>query len=135
VRLVPFEVRIPDYEQDRGLRQKLLAEAPGILAWLLEGCRAWQRDGLGLPQAVQEATAARRCSATASPSGSSSQSKSVGTGTAGGAELACGHKGRMRTLIPVSPLVILLMRLHTKKRSASVLSVRGDASTATPSAG
>lgn len=57
IRLVPFEVRIPPQEQDKRLRGKLLAEAPGILAWAVEGCLAWQRDGLGEPEDVLQATA------------------------------------------------------------------------------
>ncbi len=56
LRLVPFTVRIPDAEQDRQLRDKLLAEAPGILAWAVRGCLEWQRGGLGYPVAVREAT-------------------------------------------------------------------------------
>ena len=60
IRLVPFNVRIPDQEQDRGLKDKLLAEAPGILAWAIEGCLDWHRDGLGNPAEVREATSAYR---------------------------------------------------------------------------
>ncbi len=60
IRLVPFTVRIPDSEQDKRLREKLLAEASGILTWALEGCLDWQRDGLGEPQEVTEATAGYR---------------------------------------------------------------------------
>jgi len=60
LRLIPFEVRIPEHEQDKNLRDKLLAEAPGILAWAVQGCLSWQRDGLGAPQDVTAATAAYR---------------------------------------------------------------------------
>src|SRR5439155_4535552 len=60
IRLVPFNVRIPDGEQDKGLGAKLRAELPGILAWAVEGCLAWQRDGLGIAQDVQAATASYR---------------------------------------------------------------------------
>lgn len=60
IRLVPFNVRIPTDEQDKGLRAKLLAEAPGILAWAVQGCLAWGREGLGDPVAVREATSAYR---------------------------------------------------------------------------
>jgi len=60
LRLVPFTVRIPDDDVDRHLRGKLLAEAPGILAWAVAGCLAWQRDGLGEPAEVRDATEAYR---------------------------------------------------------------------------
>jgi putative DNA primase/helicase len=57
IRLVPFEVVIPDDAQDRHLDEKLAAEAPGILRWAIDGCLAWQRDGLTEPNAVVAATA------------------------------------------------------------------------------
>jgi putative DNA primase/helicase len=60
MRLVPFTITIPPEKQDLKLRQKLLDELPGILAWAVEGCLAWQREGLGLPAAVREATASYR---------------------------------------------------------------------------
>jgi putative DNA primase/helicase len=60
LRLIPFTVRIPEDEQDKDLRDKLLAEAPGILAWAVQGCLSWQRDGLGAPNDVTAATAAYR---------------------------------------------------------------------------
>ncbi len=56
IRLVPFNVTIPVEERDPHLQSKLRGELPGILNWLIEGCLAWQREGLGWPQAVQEAT-------------------------------------------------------------------------------
>jgi putative DNA primase/helicase len=60
LRLVPFDVVIPDEEQDRTLPAKLRDELPGILAWAVAGCLEWQRDGLGNPEPVQAATAAYR---------------------------------------------------------------------------
>lgn len=60
IRLVPFDVVIPDAEQDKTLADKLRAELPGILAWCVRGCLDWQRDGLGLPEEVKAATAAYR---------------------------------------------------------------------------
>jgi len=57
VRLIPFDVTIPQDEQDRTLPEKLEAERPGILRWLVEGCLAWQREGLTPPEAVTAATA------------------------------------------------------------------------------
>lgn len=56
LKLVPFNVRIPEGDQDKRLRAKLLAEAPGILAWMVQGCLAWQQDGLTEPEEVKEAT-------------------------------------------------------------------------------
>lgn len=56
INLVPFTVTIPDAEVDKALDEKLRDEWPGILAWAIEGCRAWQRDGLRPPAAVLDAT-------------------------------------------------------------------------------
>jgi putative DNA primase/helicase len=57
VKLIPFDVTIPEDEQDKTLPAKLEAERAGILRWLVEGCAAWQREGLEPPEAVQAATA------------------------------------------------------------------------------
>jgi putative DNA primase/helicase len=56
LRLLPFTTTIPDDERDNGLGDKLKAEWPGILAWMIEGCLIWQREGLVAPQVVSEAT-------------------------------------------------------------------------------
>jgi putative DNA primase/helicase len=61
IRLVPFSVQIPKPERDKALDERLLAELPGILAWAVRGCLAWQQMGeLGEPSAVVEATAGYR---------------------------------------------------------------------------
>jgi putative DNA primase/helicase len=60
IRLVPFTVTIPPEERDKELREKLLRELPGILAWAVRRCLEWQRDGLGEPEAVSMATAEYR---------------------------------------------------------------------------
>lgn len=62
--LVPFRVAFVEREPaakgeqpaDKELPQKLRAEAPGILAWLVRGCLEWQRIGMAPPVAVIEAT-------------------------------------------------------------------------------
>jgi putative DNA primase/helicase len=54
--LVPFDVSIPEEEQDRKLAEKLRAEQQGILIWLLTGCLRWQRLGLDVPDEVKAAT-------------------------------------------------------------------------------
>jgi putative DNA primase/helicase len=56
--LIPFTVTIPPHERDETLGEKLLAELPGILAWIIEGCTIWQNRGLDPPRAVTDATAA-----------------------------------------------------------------------------
>jgi putative DNA primase/helicase len=55
--LVPFTVTIPPEERDRQLDEKLKAEWPGILNWMIQGCVAWQQQGLAAPAAVTNATA------------------------------------------------------------------------------
>jgi putative DNA primase/helicase len=54
--LLPFTVTIPPKERDGELGEKLKAEWPGILQWAIEGCLAWQREGLNPPAAVTSAT-------------------------------------------------------------------------------
>ena len=56
IKLIPFIVSIPKESQVRNLRQKLLAEAEGILAWAVRGCLDWQREGLAEPEEVTAAT-------------------------------------------------------------------------------
>lgn len=58
IKLVPFAVTIPKEERDKELPEKLKAELPGILAWAVRGCLAWQRDGLQEPEEVTDATSA-----------------------------------------------------------------------------
>ena len=65
VRLIPFNTTFHDPGKgdpvkDPRMEEKLTAELPGILAWAVQGCLAWQKDGLTLPDAVQEATEAYR---------------------------------------------------------------------------
>ena len=62
IRLIPFTVTFHDPGEgepvkDPDLETKLTAELPGILAWAVKGCLDWQRHGLGMPQAVKNATA------------------------------------------------------------------------------
>ncbi|MGO9121687.1 MAG: phage/plasmid primase, P4 family [Desulfomonilaceae bacterium] len=60
LRLIPFEVQIPESEQDPRLAEILKEEVSGILNWLLEGCLGWQREGLCPPVEVRDATAEYR---------------------------------------------------------------------------
>lgn len=54
--LIPFKVQIPEHKVDKDLKYKLLREAPAILNWMLEGSIAWQREGLGIPKEVRDAS-------------------------------------------------------------------------------
>jgi putative DNA primase/helicase len=60
IRLVPFAKVFEGEKQDKGLTEKLRAEAEGILAWAVRGCLDWQKQGLGEPTTVREATQAYR---------------------------------------------------------------------------
>lgn len=59
--LIPFAVTIPEGEREPGFGERLRAtELPGILRWAVEGCLAWQREGLSPPTAVLAASKAYR---------------------------------------------------------------------------
>ena len=58
--LIPFNVQIPDRDRDRNLLSKLRRESPGILAWIVAGCRAWREKGLDPPAQVLEAVGGYR---------------------------------------------------------------------------
>ena len=68
--LVPFGVTFGSAEEvasgartavrDPALTERLQAEREGVLAWLVEGCMEWQRDGLRPPTAVLAATESYR---------------------------------------------------------------------------
>lgn len=56
IKLIPFEVNIPPEKVDKNLKYKLRAEYPQILAWAVEGCIKWQKEGIKEPSAVENAT-------------------------------------------------------------------------------
>ena len=56
IKLIPFEVNIPKDKVDKRLKYKLRNEFPQILAWAVEGCMKWQKDGLCEPACVMEST-------------------------------------------------------------------------------
>ncbi len=56
LRLVPFEVTIPEDKRDEHLGEKLAREADAVLAWLVAGHRDWADHGLAEPDAVVKAT-------------------------------------------------------------------------------
>ena len=52
--IVPFTCK-PE-KPDQELEQKLRAEWPGILRWMIDGCLDWQANGLVLPEVIASAT-------------------------------------------------------------------------------
>ncbi|PTR14214.1 putative DNA primase/helicase [Nitrosospira sp. Nsp2] len=56
IHLVPFSVTFSLDEMDRKLGDKLRLEYSGILAWAVNGCLDWQRQGLNPPREVTGAT-------------------------------------------------------------------------------
>ena len=68
IMLWPFEVQFKsrhecgsgDQIADGCMPENLKAERAGILAWLVQGCLAWQQDGLSPPEKVKVATAKYR---------------------------------------------------------------------------
>jgi putative DNA primase/helicase len=57
--LIPFTVTIPPDERDEALPEKLKAELPSIMQWMIDGCMDWQERGnLAPPEVVTQATAA-----------------------------------------------------------------------------
>ncbi len=58
VMLLPWEVAIPEAEQDGELADRLVEEAGGgILRWIIDGARDYLRAGLDVPKVVTDATA------------------------------------------------------------------------------
>ena len=57
LRLIPFMNVVPEEARDDQLVEKIIRqEAPGVMAWIIEGAVAYYRDGLHAPQSVLAAT-------------------------------------------------------------------------------
>lgn len=56
IRLIPFNAQIAAERQDPHLTEKLRAEWPAILLWMVAGCLDWQQNGLCEPDEVKLAT-------------------------------------------------------------------------------
>jgi putative DNA primase/helicase len=54
--LIPFTIAIAEDKRDRKILARLLTESSGILNWAIEGCLAWQKQGLAAPEIVKVAT-------------------------------------------------------------------------------
>jgi putative DNA primase/helicase len=53
--IAEFPETIPLHEQIPKIEEKLQDEWPAILAWAIEGCLIWQKEGLSKPAAVKNA--------------------------------------------------------------------------------
>ena len=62
VRRIPFDHIIPAAQQDRTLKLRLREPEvrAAVLAWAVQGCLNWQREGLGSSAAIDKSTAAYR---------------------------------------------------------------------------
>jgi putative DNA primase/helicase len=56
IHLIDFPTTIPESERDRRLNEKLKAEYPQILNWMIEGAVMWNKLGLKRPESVLAAT-------------------------------------------------------------------------------
>lgn len=55
-RIIEFSYFFPPEERDPHFGDKLRAEWPRILNWMVQGCLEWQDAGLGLPERIERAT-------------------------------------------------------------------------------
>jgi P4 family phage/plasmid primase-like protien len=60
LKLIPFDLRLTPDEIDRALGDTLAGELPGVLAWAVQGCLQWQREGLKTPAIIDDAVKAYR---------------------------------------------------------------------------
>lgn len=58
--IIPFKRSFDKTERDQELPQKLEAERPGILRWIVEGAVEWHKVGLGQPAAIASAVSGYR---------------------------------------------------------------------------
>ena len=54
--LLPFMVTFKADQRDPDLPEKLMAEAGGILQWIIDGAASYHREGLNPPKVVTDAT-------------------------------------------------------------------------------
>lgn len=54
--LLPFLASFKGAQDDKTLRDMLVTELPGVLAWAVRGQRKWLENGLQIPEKLQEAT-------------------------------------------------------------------------------
>jgi putative DNA primase/helicase len=62
MRLIPFLACFTAANRDPMMEAKLKTEAPAILRWMVQGTQLWKTYGLGMPEAVRDATSQYRSS-------------------------------------------------------------------------
>jgi putative DNA primase/helicase len=55
--LVPFNAKFEGDKRDPAMLERLKAEGPAIMAWIVQGAVDWHRDGLQVPDIVRNASA------------------------------------------------------------------------------
>lgn len=58
--MVPWTVEIPAERRDLSLTDKIYAELPGILNWVVQGAQDWLRHGINIPASCQDFTVKHR---------------------------------------------------------------------------
>jgi len=56
IRMIPCNLQLEPGQMDKNLLTKLMAEGPGILRAMIDGCMDWQAHGLITPKCVDEQT-------------------------------------------------------------------------------
>lgn len=56
IRMIPFDLKITDENDDRTLDKKLKKELPGIFVWAVKGYKKWLKYGLKTPKKIFDAT-------------------------------------------------------------------------------
>lgn len=56
MKVIPFKVTFEGDKRDKNLTEKLLAEAPQILGWVVKGCLKWQQEGLPPTSEIEKET-------------------------------------------------------------------------------
>lgn len=52
--VIPFDRKFSETERDQNLEEKLIQEADGILAWIIEGAVQWYTSGLDICQTIKQ---------------------------------------------------------------------------------
>lgn len=56
IKMIPFDLKITEENDDRNLGDKLLGELPGIFRWATVGYKEWLMKGLSVPRSIDAAT-------------------------------------------------------------------------------